>query len=136
MSPPPNLATVRALLAHSDVKPNLFDSGVPLLAIAATLLHAEVVSVMITAGADVSVKFGVAAGNLAIGDTPVFVPILLAQLAASGNPLSANRRFVETFVHFGDAAGDKFNWGHADSSTENVPVRNLVLSYMARRHTE
>ena len=136
VSPPPNLATVRALLAHSDVKPNLFDSGVPLLAIAATLLHAEVVSVMITAGADVSVKFGVAAGNLAIGDTPVFVPILLAQLAASDKPLSANRRFVETFVHFGDAAGDKFNWGHADSSTENVPVRNLVLSYMARRHTE
>ena len=135
VSPPPNLATVRALLAHLDVKPNLFDSGVPLLAIAATLLHAEVVSVMITAGADVSVKFGVAAGNLAIGDTPVFVPILLAQLAASDKPLSANRRFVETFVHFGDAAGDKFNWGHADSSTENVPVRNHVLSYMARRHT-
>ena len=123
--PSPNLAAVRALLAHSDVKPNLFDSGVPLLAIAATLLHAEVVSVMITAGADVSVKFGVAAGNLATGDTPVFVPMLLAQLAASDKPLSANRRFVETFVHFGDAAGDKFNWGHADSSTQNTRLETL-----------
>ena len=132
----PNLAAVRALLAHSDVNPNLSDGGVPLLVIAATLLHAEVVSVMITAGADVSVKFGVAAGNLAIGDTPVFVPMLLAQLAASDNPLSANRRFVETFVHFSDAAGDKFNWGYADSSTQNIPVRNIILGYMARRHTE
>ena len=136
VSPPPNLATVRALLAHSDVNPNLFDSGVPLLAIAATLLHAEVVSVMITAGADVSVKFGVAAGNLATGETPVFVPMLLAQLAASDKPLSANRRFVETFVHFGGAAGDKFNWGHADSSTQNTAVGNIILGYMARRHTE
>ena len=135
VSPSPNLATVRALLAHSDVSPNLSDGGVPLLAIAATLLHAEVVSVMITAGADVSVKFGVAAGNLAVGDTPVFVPMLLAQLAASDKPLSANRRFVETFVHFGDAAGDKFNWGHADSSTQTFPVRNIILAYMAQRHT-
>ena len=131
----PSLVSVRALLAHSDVSPNLSDGGVPLLAIAATLLHAEVVSVMITAGADVSVKFGVAAGNLAVGDTPVFVPMLLAQLAASDKPLSANRRFVETFVHFGDAAGDKFNWGRVDSSTQNTPVGNIILSYMARRHT-
>ena len=133
--PSPNLVSVRALLAHSDVNPNLSDGGVPLLAIAATLLHAKVVSVMITAGADVSVKFGVAAGNLAVGDTPVFVPMLLAQLAASDKPLSANRRFVETFVHFGDAAGDKFNWGHADLSTQNFPVRNIILAYMAQRHT-
>ena len=132
--PSPNLATVRALLAHSDVNPNLSDGGVPLLAIAATLLHAEVVSVMITAGADVSVKFGIIS-QLNSQGRPLFVPMLLAQLARSDNPLSANRRFVETFVHFGDAAGDKFNWGRVDLSTENTPVRNIILSYMAGRHT-
>ena len=52
---PPNLVTIRALL-DQGASPNAVSNGVPLLVVAATLLRADVVGVLITAGADPMVK--------------------------------------------------------------------------------
>ena len=133
---PPNLATIRMLLSDGARRNVTTSAGVPLLFVAATLLHAEVVSVLITAGADVNLTFGISTGhqfqNISVG-TPRLLPVLLAELAASNHPLSANRRFVETFVHFGDAAGDRFDWRQ---ETGNGAVGDKVLSYLDARHAD
>ena len=133
---PPNLATIRMLLSDGARRNVTTSAGVPLLFVAATLLHAEVVSVLITAGADVNRTFGISTGhrfqNISVG-TPRLLPVLLAELAASNHPLSANRRFVETFVHFGDAAGDRFDWRQ---ETGNGAVGDNVLSYLDARHAD
>ena len=131
----PKLATVRYLL-DQGARPGVTTSaGIPLLVVAATLLHAEIVSVLITAGADVSVTFWIEANDENQNRSPQLLPVLLAQLAASfEHTLSANREFAETFFHFGDAVGDRFNWQYVPPTFVDVNVGDAVLYYMDRRH--
>ena len=71
----PNLATVRFLLGQG-AGPNITTSaGLPILIVAATLRHAEVVSVLITAGADPNTEHAVHYGvpwNAAVGDAGLY----------------------------------------------------------------
>ena len=135
--PKPDLAAVRDWL-DKGARPNITTSaGIPPLVVAATLLHAEIVSVLITAGADVSVTFWIEANDENPSRSAQLLPVLLAQLAASSeHTLSANRKFAETFFHFGDAAGDRFNWQDVPDGFVNVNVGNAVLYYMERRHAK
>ena len=131
----PDLAAVRDWL-NRGARPGVTTSaGIPPLVVAATLLHAEIVSVLITAGADVSVKFWIEADDENQNRSPQLLPVLLAQLAASfEHTLSANRKFAETFFHFGDAAGDRFNWQYVPPNFVETNVGDAVLYYMDRRH--
>ena len=135
--PKPDLAVVRDWL-NKGARPGVTTSaGIPPLVVAATLLHAEIVSVLITAGADVSVKFWIEADDENPNRFPQLLPVLLAQLAASSeHTLSANREFAETFFHFGDAAGDRFNWQDMPQELSNVNVGNAVLYYVEKRHAD
>ena len=132
----PDLAAVRDWL-NLGARPDITTSaGIPPLVVAATLLHAEIVSVLITAGADVSVKFWIE-NDENPNRFPQLLPVLLAQLAASSeHTLSANREFAETFFHFGDAAGDKFNWQDVPQELSNVNVGNAILYYVEKRHAD
>ena len=106
----PDLAVVRDLL-DKGARPNVTTSaGTPILVVAATLLHAEVVSVLITAGADVSVKMdGIVDADINPAPRPRFIPIGLLEHGYH-NRLPVGRRMAETFIHFGDAAGGRFDW--------------------------
>ena len=83
----PDLATVSALLA-GDARPDLISNGAPLAIIAATLGHAEAVSILITAGADPELRLA--------GRT---IPEILVNGAAG----LSWRRTAEVMIHFGDA---------------------------------
>ena len=134
----PNLAIVRSLLKQG-VDPNLtVSAGVPLLFVAATLLHAEVVSVLITAGANPSVRFGVAFGSFHnSAGTPRTLPGFLTEhihmdgIFGGGN-FSVGRRFAEVIVHFGNAAGGRFDW---DADESSVPIGKNVLYNLANYQT-
>ena len=134
----PALAAVRFML-EQGVNPNLtVSAGVPLLFVAATLLHAEAVSVLITAGADPSVRFGIAFGGFHNSNgTPRTLPGFLTEhihgdgIFRDGN-FAVGRRFAEVLVHFGNAAGGRFDWDAAESST---PVGKNVLYNLANYQT-
>ena len=109
LEPKPDLATIRALL-DQGANPNVTSNGVPLLVVAATLLHADVVGVLITAGADPMVK--VAAGRYDQVFNPrsvsIFIPEAIIQ--EGRDYILRATRMAETFIRFGEAAGDRFDW--------------------------
>ena len=107
----PSVSVVLSLLAREGVSPNITTSaGTPILVVAATLLHAKVVSVLITAGADVSVKMdGIFDSDINPTPRPRFIPMGLVEHGFHSH-LPVGRRMAETFIHFGDAAGGRFDW--------------------------
>ena len=84
--PSPDLAAVRLLL-DQGARPNIASGGVPLLFIAATLGHAEAVSVLITAGADPNTQIRNPTG----GDD--YLPEYLGRNGLTGTPAEALSRF-------------------------------------------
>ena len=100
----PNLATIQALL-DGGVSPDIFgdSAGAPLLYSAATLLHADVVSVLLRARANPRANFGGTGGK-----TLSLPEFLVGQI--SGKKLPVNRKFGEVFIRFGDVAGAEFDW--------------------------
>ena len=136
-------AARRALDGGAD--PNLTTSaGVPVLVAAALGLHAEVVSVLITAGADPLVKVaGIFEGNggFNIQTLSAFIPGALAERVFLDRKTRAKfpvgRRLAETIIHFGDAAGGKFDWGAVDrvglsrnGGAFTYTAGELVLGYL------
>ena len=123
----PDLATVRAQL-DAGADPNRpAPGGFPPLIIAATLGHAEIVSVLITAGADPDARGG--------GNRNHSVPRLMAT-NSDNDPADEQwllwRDATEVVIHFGDAvslAGKTFNW-----NTDDVGFR--AIFYIRHRHIE
>ena len=131
--PSPNLTVVRqALSSHAD--PNTAtDAGVPVLVVAATLLHADVVGVLISAGANPSVKVaGIYDWTYNPEAVSRFIPEALIQLALRDNQLAAGPRLAETFVRFGDAAGGRFDWQAAGA--EGRATGDLAFAMTERLH--
>ena len=114
--PSPDLSVVRALL-DNRANPNITSAGTPLLVVAATLLRAEAVSVLITAGADPSVKMPGIFSSYNLNTVARFIPAGLNERmrAAASVSLSRIRKITETFVHFADAARVRFNWHAAET---------------------
>ena len=128
--PSPSLVSVRSLL-DLGARPNITTrAGVPLLFVAATLLHAEVVSVLITAGANVSAQFGLSATLVNSGGAPRPLPRFLSEQVYAGN-VPVNSRLEETYFHFGGAAGGAYDWRLADGDTNvaHATLGNLALYY-------
>ena len=137
----PDLAAVRRALDTGADANITTSAGVPALVVAALGLHAEVISVLITAGADPSVKV---AGIWEIDYNPTtlsaFIPAALVERAYEdfGSADALGRRLVEALIHFGDAAGDKFDWGATDrsgpsgllSGTFTYTAGELVLGFL------
>ena len=126
----PDLAAVRAML-EQGVDPNLtVSAGVPLLFVAATLLHAKVVSVLITAGANVSAQFGLSATLVNSGGSPRPLPRFLSERVYAGN-VPVGSRLEETYFHFGGAAGGAYHWRLADGDSDlaGETLGNLALYY-------
>ena len=110
--PSPDLAAIRALLDRR-ANPNVASGGIPLLVVAATLLHAEAVRALITAGADPLVKVdGIVHPVYNPHKVPRFIPEALVARGLYGQYSSADisLRLADVFVRFGDAAGDRFDW--------------------------
>ena len=107
---PPNLVTIRALL-DQGANPNVTSNGVPLLVVAVTLLHADVVGVLVTAGADPMVKV---AGRYDFifnrNSVSIFIPEAIIQVGRHARARAVGTRLAETFIRFGEAAGDRFDW--------------------------
>ena len=136
----PDIAAIRALL-EEDASPtraslNITTSaGIPILVDAALNLHAELVSVLITAGADPYVKVPGISNAYNRETLPAYIPGALAERAFldRGN---IGERWAETIIHFGDAAGNNFSWGVLDRTRDNGGVTypytagELVLGYM------
>ena len=133
----PDVADVAAARRALDggANPNLTTSaGVPVLVAAALGLHAEVVSVLIKAGADPLVKVaGIFEGNggFNIQTLSAFIPGALAERVFLDRKTRAKfpvgRRLAETIIHFGDAAGDKFDWGAVDRSRTKRRRKNIHI---------
>ena len=110
LEPKPDLAAIRALL-NQGANPNVTSNGVPLLAVAATLLRADVVGVLITAGADPMVKVpGKDDEVFNPRSVSIFIPEAIIQAGRDDPPRAAGTRLAETFIRFGEAAGDRFDW--------------------------
>ena len=129
----PDLAVVRDLL-DKGARPNVTTSaGTPILVVAATLLHAEVVSVLITAGADVSVKMdGIFDSDINPAPHPRFIPLGLVEHGFHSR-LPVGRRMAETFIHFGDAAGGRFDWS-AQEAVYNLSVGVAAFHILDGQH--
>ena len=135
----PNLATVRFLLDQGARWNITTSAGIPILVAAAALRHAEVVSVLITAGADVSVTMRVFFGR--IGAFPAggsgfcrgCWPRTSISIRGEVSPLlPVDQRFAEVFFHFGNAAGDRFDWQKTLDNSSSVG--NYALAFIAARH--
>ena len=132
----PVLSSVRLLL-EKGARPNILtDDGVPLLFVAATMWHPEVVSVLITAGADPKTRFTLRVEYANDEAERRTVPALLAELAAFAgvNGQFMNQRRAEVFTHFAKAAADRFNWRAAE--TPHFTVGEYVIGALGRRHEE
>ena len=130
----PNLAVVRRAL---DLKanPNITTSaGITVLVVAATLLHADVVSVLITAGANPLVKVdGVSDATYNPNASLRFIPEALMERGLLAPPTDGGRRLAETFIHFGDAAGGGFDWRAASLGGETTGDLAFTLADALRQ---
>ena len=110
----PNLATIRALLGEGRSPDAIAAGSVPVLLTAAALGHADVVSILITAGADPKVT------------NPKFYDGNLAHMMAAwdGAALTVNRLDKRTVLrYFGDAleiSGADFDWNALDGNNNHV----------------
>ena len=130
----PDLAVVRRALDGS-ANPNITTSaGIPVLVVAATMLHAEAVSVLITAGADPLVKVdGVYDATYNRNTVSRFIPEALMERGLPALPSDGGRRLAETFIHFGDAAGDGFDWQARSPGGETTGNAAFALADALRR---
>ena len=141
----PDVADVAAVRRALDggANPNITTSaGIPVLVAAALGLHAEVISVLITAGADSLVKVaGIRHAGYNSETLSAFIPGALVERAfrdrsKPNGEFPIGRRLAEAIIHFGDAAGDRFDWGAVDRTRDNGGVTytytagELVLGYM------
>ena len=139
----PDIAAIRALLMTTRASLNITTSaGIPILADAALNLHAELVSVLITAGADPYARVpGIYHAGYNSQTLPAFIPGALAERAfhdrsKSDGEFTVGERWAETIIHFGDAAGNNFSWGRVDRTRDNGGVTypytagELALGYM------
>ena len=141
---PPDVAAVRRAL-DGGANPNITTSaGIPVLVAAALGLHAEVISVLITAGADPLVKVAGIHHNTHNPKTlSAFIPGALAERAFrdrgdTAKEFPIGRRWAEAIIHFGDAAGDRFDWEAVDRSgldrfdraTVTFTAGELVLGFL------
>ena len=107
----PSLALIRYLLsdANPPANPNTPDSNnVPVVAVAAKLGHAEVVSVLITAGANP------AARDPSFYDTSI--PHLMAAFDAPPNSTARKLEVLRSFSAALDATGADFDWNLPDQN--------------------
>ena len=106
---------LRALDEGADAN-TATSAGIPVLVVAATMLHAEVVGILITAGADPTVKVdGLSHHYYSPGVDSRFIPEALLQLARldfgrSDVRRATGTRLSDTLIRFGEAAGDRFDW--------------------------
>ena len=139
----PDIAAIRALLMTTRASLNITTSaGIPILVDAALNLHAELVSVLITAGADPYARVpGIYHAGYNSQTLPAFIPGALAERAfhdrsKSDGEFTVGPRWAETIIHFGDAAGNNFSWGRVDRTRDNGGVTypytagELALGYM------
>ena len=138
----PDIAAIRALLMTTRASLNITTSaGIPILVDAALNLHAELVSVLITAGADPYVKVAGISNAYNRETLPAFIPGALAERAfldrsKSDGEFTVGPQWAETIIHFGDAAGNNFFWGVLDRTRDNggktytYTAGELVLGYM------
>ena len=126
-------AVLRAL--DGSANPNVTTSaGIPVLVVAATMLHAEAVSVLITAGADPLVKVdGVYDATYNRNTVSRFIPEALMERGLLALPSDGGRRLAETFIHFGDAAGDGFAWQARSPGGETTANAAFALTDSLRR---
>ena len=131
----PDLAVIRRALSLNADPNTATSDGIPALVVAATLLHAEAVSVLIAAGANPLVRSNELYFNRYNGGgVPRTIPEVLMlrhlRVGSTGRfiflPSDGGRRLAETFIHFGDAAGDGFDW--QAESEGGALVGNLVFS--------
>ena len=110
----PNLISIRALLSAGRSADAVAAGGVPLLITAARLGHADVVSVLITAGADPKVT------NPLFHDTNVAHMMAASDGGADG---VTRAKKSEVLRHFGDAleiSGAEFDWNARDGNNNHV----------------
>ena len=137
--PSPNLATVRALLDQGADQDVATEDGDPVLFVAVMLGHAEVVSVLITAGANASLTVKVEGDLNAEGD---FLPEYIAKngLPADGPKdeepdFSSWRDVAEVMIHFGGGARvfsltagvSAYDW--ANTRGAHYPLNHLIHRY-------
>ena len=132
--PRPDLAVMREALSL-NANPNITTSaGIPVLVVAATMLRAEAVSVLITAGADPLVKVdGVYDATYNRNTVSRFIPEALMERGLRSAPTDGGRRLAETFIHFGDAAGVGFDWRAASLGGETTGNAAFALTDALRR---
>ena len=133
---PPNLATIRALLDQGANPDVATEDGRPVLFVAVTLARAEVVSVLITAGANASAKIE---NDLNVGGD--FLPEYIAKngLPANGirdeEPDLLWRDAAEVMIHFGGGARvfsltagvAAYDW--ANTRGAHYPLNHLIHRY-------
>ena len=130
-----NLATIRVLLSLG-ANPNVTHGRTPLLVQAARNLKAGALSVLITAGANSSVRVsGVPHTIYNIPSISRSIPEALLLLGLD-NRAMVGPEMAETFVHFGNAAGDSFDW--QAPGLGSVPIGELVFGLLdgLRRRAE
>ena len=107
--PRPVLASVRHWLSLGARANVTTAAGTPLLVVAATLLHVNVVSLLIAEGADAAVRFGLVADTVNTSPDPRPLPLLLAEQAYAGN-VAIDQRLADMFFYFGFVAGGVYDW--------------------------
>ena len=128
---PPVLASVRSLLSLGARANATTAAGTPLLVVAATLLHVDVVSLLIEAGADASVQFGVAAATVNTNGDSRPLPLLLAEQAYAGN-VAIDQRLVDMFFYFGFVAR-RYDWGEELSPGSSLADQIVGVLALAER---
>ena len=128
----PVLSSVVALL-NDGANPNFINSdGIHVLVAAATLLHADVISVLIAAGANSRLETAVAGRGSAVR---VFPEIIVHEFDRSNSTLAI--RTAEALRHFGDAAAlvspaAAYPW---DAEFNYVPIHKNLYTLLAGRVT-
>ena len=97
----PNLAVIRALLDQGARANITLAGGLPLVFSAATLFHAEVVSVLVTAGADPETRHGVVDANEQVDIGAPISASIPEHILAYGT-LHVGK--AQVMIHFADAA--------------------------------
>ena len=125
VNPPPVLSSVIALL-DDGANPNIInDDGVHVLAVAATLLHAEVISVLVSAGADAAAY---------LPNAPPVPNLILSRLDGARSDATEAMRVVEATRHFGDVAD--FDWRARTAANADLYVSLLSTAYESAANEE
>ena len=131
-----NATVVMDLLDDDTVHPDIEDAaGTPLLIVAATLGHAEIVSVLVTAGADPDARLNSSiCGGSSIGRA---VPHVIAQNNFFTSPPHYTwGTALNVLRHFADAVnqvGASYDW-NADGVSPNCAAESRALDFLRTRY--